>query len=284
MARTKSHLIALLLCLSGMALTIEAQKPYRIPDSKVGSRIHNLANSAKDYNYALNKGLRKSEFFGTGGRELSIIREANEFTVSTYRLKERFDKDRFYDERALSDDVRHVLRKATTVNRFMSSNFGRTGADERWAEVKQNLELLARSYNVAWVGYGISNRPWRMDDEDAKELLHHTKYKSELFRDGMRSFLKVERSIDPYTRDEINHEIDHFVGLVSKLKGRVDNKDGGTHTFNELMVSSAKIDKFMKEKRYRIQPQIRNDWQQIYEKVRKLAYGYKTSPRDYRYY
>ncbi|MBO0799373.1 MAG: hypothetical protein J2P31_11185 [Blastocatellia bacterium] len=283
MAR-RTHIYALLFCLSGLAYTAQAQKPYRLPDSKVGSTIHKLADSAHDYNNALYRGLKKSEFFGNGGRGERILQDANEFQASTFRLKERFDKDRYGDERALSDDVRLVLRKATIVNRFMVINFGRTGADDRWAVVKQNLELLAQSYNVVWVGYGISNRPRRMDDEDAKELLAEIKSKSELFRKGMESFLKVERSIDPYTRNDINDEVKNFIGLVSHLKVRVDDRDGGTPVFNELMRSEAKINKFIADKRYRLQPQIREDWRTIHSDLVELARGYKVYPRAYEYY
>jgi hypothetical protein len=281
MARTR-YFLALLFSLTSLTLTVEAQKPYRIPDSKVGSRIHKLADSARDYNNALNKGLRKSDYFGTGGRELRIIQDANAFQISTYRLKERFDQDRYGDERALSEDVRGVLRRATTVNYFMVSNFGRTGADDRWAEVRQNLQLLAQSYNVYWVGNGISGRPGRMDDEDARELIFEIKSRSVEFRRGMESFLKVERSIDPYTRKDTQDEINHYISLVSKLKGRVDDKDGGTPVFNELMVSATRIDKFVSNKYYRLQPQIREDWRAIFGAIKDLARGYRTNTRVYR--
>ncbi|MBO0721112.1 MAG: hypothetical protein J2P41_09830 [Blastocatellia bacterium] len=283
MAR-KTHIYALLLCLSGVAYTAQAQKPYRLPDSKVGSTIHKLADSAQEYHNALYKGVKKSEFFRNGGREERILADANEFENLTFRLKERFDKDRSGDERALSDDVRSVLRKATTVNRFMVINFGRTGADDKWAVVKQNLELLAQSYNVVWVGYGISNRPRRMDDADAKELLAEIRDRSELFRKGMESFVKVERSIDPYTRKDINDEVKNFIGLVSHLKGRVDDKDGGTPVFNDLMRSEAKINKFISDMRYRLQPQIKEDWRTIHNDLVDLARGYKVYPGNYEYY
>jgi hypothetical protein len=280
MAITK-YFAALFICLCGLAMTVQAQKPYRLPDSTVGSRIHRLANSARDYNHALNKGLRRSLY--PSARDEKILRDANEFAISTFRLKERFDKDRFDNERSLSDDVRLVLRRGSNVNSYMVRNFGRTGADEKWAEVKQNLELLARSYNVAWVGYGISNRPYRMDDQDAKELLEDIKYDSELFRKGMESYLKVDRSIDSYTRDDINAEIKHFIGLASRLRGRLDDKDGGTPVFNEMMRSASKINSFINSKGSRLPRQIKDDWRVIYRNLWTLSSGYKVTPRAYNY-
>src|SRR5262245_19380932 len=127
MAR-KTYFAALFICLCGLAMTVQAQKPYRLPDSTVGSRIHRLADSARAYNNALNKGVRKLSYASERDNE-RILRDANEFEASTYRLRERFDRDRFDSERSLSDDVRHVLRRATTVNTYMVRNFGRTGAD-----------------------------------------------------------------------------------------------------------------------------------------------------------
>jgi hypothetical protein len=280
MART-TYSAALFICLCVLAMTVQAQKPYRLPDSTVGTRIHRLANSARDYNNALNKGLRNSLY--PSARDEKILRDANEFAISTFRLKERFDKDRFDNERSLSDDVRLVLRRGSNVNSYMVRNFGRTGADEKWAEVKQNLELLARSYNVAWVGYGISNRPYRMDDQDAKELLEDIKYDSELFRKGMESYLKVDRSIDRYTRDDTNAEIKHFIGLASRLRGRVDDKDGGTPVFNEMMRSASKINSFINTKGSRLPRQIKDDWRIIYRNLWTLSSGYKVTPRAYNY-
>jgi hypothetical protein len=282
MARTK-YFAALIICLCGLAMTVQAQKPYRVPDNTVGTRIHRLADSARAYNNALNKGLRKVSYASERDNE-RILREANEFEASTFRLRERFDKDRGDDgERSLSDDVRLVLRRATNVNSYMVRNFGRTGADDRWAEVKQNLELLARSYNVAWVGYGISNRPNRMDDQDAKELLERIKDDSELFRKGMESYLKVDRSVDRFTRDDTNAEIRHFIDLVSRLRGRVDDRDGGTPVFNEMMRSATKINSFVNNKRYRLPRQIADDWRDINRKLWKLSSGYKVTPRAYDY-
>jgi hypothetical protein len=280
MARTK-YFAALFICLGVLATTVQAQKPYRVPDSTVGARIHKLADSAKAYTYALNKGLKKSEYLST--RDERILRDANEFEISTFRLKERFDRDRYDSERSLSDDVRLVLRRGSNVNSYMVKNFGRTGADEKWADVKRNLEILARSYNVAWVGYGISNRPYRMDDQDAKELLEEIKYDSELFRKGMESYLKVDRSIDRYTRDETNGEIKYFIGLVSRLRGRVDDQDGGAPVFNEMMRSASKINTFMNTKGYRLPRQIRDDWRVIYRNIWTLSSGYKVTPRAYAY-
>jgi hypothetical protein len=280
MATTK-YFAVLYICLCGLAMTVQAQKPYRVPDSTVGTRIHRLADSARAYTYALNKGLKKSLYPST--RDEKILRDANEFEISTFRLKDRFDKDRYESERSLSDDVRLVLRRGTNLNSYMVRNFGRTGADEKWAEVKQNLELLARSYNVAWVGYGISNRPYRMDDQDAKEILADIKYDSELFRKGMESYLKVDRSIDRYTRDDTNAEIKHFISLVWRLKGRVDDKDGGTPVFIEMMRSASKINSFMNSKGYRLPRQIKDDWRIIYRNIWSLSSGYKVTPRAYDY-
>jgi hypothetical protein len=280
MART-SCFVALIICLCGTALTVQAQKPYRVPDSTIGSRIHRVADSARAYNNALNRGLQKSLY--PSSSDAKILREAGAFEASTYRLKERFDRDRYDAERSLSEDVRLVLRRASSVNSYMVRNFGRTGADDRWAECKQNLELLARSYNVAWVGYGISNRPYRMDDQDAKELLEEIKYDSELFRKGMESYLKVDRSIDRYTRDDINGEIKHFIGLASRLKGRLDDKDGGTPVFIEMMRSASKINSFVNSKSSRLPRQIRDDWRVIYRNLWSLSSGYKVTPRAYAY-
>jgi hypothetical protein len=280
MAR-RTYYAALFVCLCVLAMRAQAQKPYRVPDSTVGTRIHRLADSERAYTYALNKGLRKS--LAPSARDEKILRDANEFELSTFRLKERFDRDRYDNERSLSDDVRFVLRRASNVNSYMVRNFGRTGADEKWADVKRNLEILARSYNVSWVGYGISNRPYRMDDQDAKELLEEIKYDSELFRKGMESYLKVDRSIDGYTRDDTNGEIRHFISLASRLRGRVDDKDGGAPVFNEMMRSASKINSFINSKGYRLPRQIKDDWRTIYRNLWTLSSGYKVTPRAYAY-
>jgi hypothetical protein len=279
MAR-KTYFAALFICLCGLAMTAQAQKPYRLPDSTIGSRIHRLADSVKAYNYALNKGLKRSLYPSV--RDEKVLKDANDLEISTFRLKERFDKDRYGSERSLSDDIRSVMHRASNVKLYMDRNFGRTGADDRWAEVKQNLDLVARSYNVNWPSY-YPYRPNRMDDEDARELLELIKADSELFRKGMESYLKVDRSIDRYTRDDINGEIRHFISLASRLRGRVDDKDGGTPIFNEMMRSASKISSFINSKRYRLPSQIRDDWKSINRKLWELSSGYKITPRAYQY-
>jgi hypothetical protein len=122
-----------------------------------------------------------------------------------------------------------------------------------------------------------------MDDQDAKEILADIKYDSELFRKGMESYLKVDRSIDRYTRDETNTEIKHFISLVSRLKGRVDDKDGGTPVFIDVMRSASRINSFINSKGSRLPRQIKDDWRLIYRNLWSLSSGYKVTPRAYDY-
>jgi hypothetical protein len=67
------------------------------------------------------------------------------------------------------------------------------------------------------------------------------------------------------------------------LRGRLDDKDGGTPVFNEMMRSASKINSFINSKGSRLPRQIRDDWRVIYRNLWTLSSGYKVTPRAYNY-
>ncbi|MCI0338867.1 MAG: hypothetical protein L0226_14935 [Acidobacteria bacterium] len=262
------------ICITSFALTAQAQQPFRMPDKQVQSQLNRLASATKRYRNAMNDALGKSSSI-QGGSDERAMQNVENLESSTTRLKEQFE-----NKRVTSTTVQDVIRNASNVNSYMTRNFGRSRADEEWAEVKKNLETLAQSYNVRWQGSYLSSRPYRMTNGQVSSLLERIKTDAEQYRKDMKTLFPIERSVDRQTRDSINRAIRNIIDRSSRMRGRLNDDDGGAGQLNELMRSGVTIDRFMQ--RNRLTGQVQADWSRIRRNLSDLARGYKVSLQSYR--
>ncbi len=72
-------------------------------------------------------------------------RHLTQFETATVQLRNRFNNGR-----ATESDVRPVLEHATYLNNFLVSRQLGSGVENNWNLLRQELEQLAGSYNIAW--------------------------------------------------------------------------------------------------------------------------------------
>ena len=125
--------------------TIVSDVPYRISDREVEQVIHRIENQSDKFRSALDAALDKSRLDGTR-REDEINAFVKDFYRETKTLHDHFDS-----HKTTKADVQSVLDRAARIDEFMSRNrFKKKNAPKEWANLKVNLDELARVYNVTW--------------------------------------------------------------------------------------------------------------------------------------
>lgn len=119
--------------------------PYRVSDKEVEKILHRIEKQSDRFRSALDASLDKSRLNGTR-EEDDINRFVKKFYEQTKTLHEHFD-----DHKSTSADVQSVLDRAASIDSFIRRNpLRRNNAAREWTKLRQNLDELARVYNVGW--------------------------------------------------------------------------------------------------------------------------------------
>ncbi len=266
--------IAVLSLLAVLSSKVSAQQPSRLPDKKVKPLLESLEDSTNKFRDALNNGLKKTSI-NTGSGEENILQYVEDLKNSTKRLK-----DEYNGERSVSADIEETLRRATYVNNFMKGHPVVTGADDKWAAAKQNIETVAQAFNVRWRGDMPESRPFRLKDEEVRKRLDLIKNSSDKFRGNMDKALKSERSIDNKSRENVTKTIKSFGEQTQQVKSRVGDDDSGAQQMGELLRFGETIDRFMKQTP--LNASVQSEWASIRSNLAELAKAYNVSLNEFR--
>ena len=125
--------------------TIVSDVPYRISDREVEQVIHRIEKQAYKFRTALDAALDKSRLDGTRSED-EINAFVKDFYAQTKTLHDHFDA-----HKSTNADVQSVLDRAARIDAFMRNNrLKKKNAAKEWANLRVNLDELARVYNVTW--------------------------------------------------------------------------------------------------------------------------------------
>lgn len=258
-----------LLLLIGLSSIVVAQEPSRIPDKKIKPLLENLSNSVNKYRDALAKGVQKTSV-NQGSGEENIQQYAEDLKVAAKRLKDSYD-----GKRSVTADVEETLRRARPVNRFMNRNPLVTKSDNEWASVKQNLTTLTQAFNVTSRDLESDSKPTRLSDDQLTMLLDRIKSDSERFRKDLDSAIKLNRSIDKQSRENVLKTVKDFGESANRAKGKIRNDDAGTPQVKELLRVGGMIDNFMRNNQ--LTEQSRTKWRDLRRILNEIGRAYNVS-------
>ena len=126
--------------------------PYRINNEEIKALMVWTEKRADSFRDSLDEALDKSHFDGTK-REEDINKFVRDFEVATDNLRERF-ADNYSAVGAVSD----VLWRGAMIDRFMQRHELTEKAQNDWRLLRDNLDELARAYNMSmsWKNWTIT--------------------------------------------------------------------------------------------------------------------------------
>lgn len=119
------------------------QRPYRVSQQQeVDQLLRRIEARSSQFSRALSAALDQSRIDGTR-QEDNINAFVSSFDTSTATLR-----DRFRQGRDAGSDVNEVLRQAALIDRFMTRYQMASSVERQWSELRSDLDVLARYYNI----------------------------------------------------------------------------------------------------------------------------------------
>jgi len=128
------------------------QQPERLSDDQVERLLERIEKGADTYRESLKDALDHSRV-DDSKLEKEVNRYVKDFENATDRLEKRFD-----DDKSSAEDVREVLTRAARINGLMTRFEMTEGAQGDWRLLRNDLNELARAYNVAWEWQVVTRR------------------------------------------------------------------------------------------------------------------------------
>lgn len=134
--------LALTLCCIG----VQAQSMNRMDNRQLLHITDNLAKNTDRLDGVMDRALDRSRLDGSA-REDDVMALVDEFENETDQLRDRID-----DNAVVSSDVEAVLSRGLRLQLFLERHPAiKRDAQPAWMMVRNDLDQLARAYNVTWV-------------------------------------------------------------------------------------------------------------------------------------
>jgi predicted metalloprotease len=255
--------------LAGLFITANAQQPYRMSERELKNLLSRIDKGAERFRSSLDKSLDKSRFDGTKAED-NINKFIKDFVEATDTLKSRFN-----DERAATGSVEEVLRRAASIDNFMLRHRLRPRAQEDWLMLRNNLDELARAYNVSWDWTGLTSRPYRISEEQLEVLMARIETSADRYRKSLNDALDKTAFNKTNVEDDINAFVREFEHATDHLKKRFSSKESAAADVEEVLRRAARVDVFMRQHSLTLRAQ--EDWTELRRGLDELALAYNVS-------
>ncbi len=147
---------ALVIALTSISMLAQAQdqRTYRTNDRAMQQLLQRIATNADKFREDLASALDQSGINNTQ-REDNINQLVADFQQETSQLSRRFDQ-----RSSTTSDVQAVLDRAARIDNFMQRRRLGGEAERDWTMLRNDLDQLASSYNIAWNWSRDNNRAY----------------------------------------------------------------------------------------------------------------------------
>jgi outer membrane lipoprotein SlyB len=268
----RRHIVALaaVFALAGVGVIVSAQqRPNRVSDQQVGDLLRRMDAGIAAFRASFDQAINRSRINGSRAEE-DINQSVNDFKQATDRLR-----DRVQDRRVGTADVEDVLRRASSIDSFMTSNALEAAAEHDWRSLRGALDELARAYAVSWNWTGSQNMPSRVNDQQVGQLLTRTKKNADQFRRSLDRALDRSRIDGSREDDNINQFVTDFAETTNHLSDHFDRRQVVTNDIEDVLRRGVSIDSFMQ--RHQLAAQAENDWLTVRRDLDELARAYNVA-------
>lgn len=138
--------------------------------------------------------------------------------------------------------------------------------------------ILANIAIIALAGLPVlafSQHPFRMSEDQVKDLLQGIEQKTDRFRESLDTALDRSRIDDTMAEDNINRFVKNFEEATDRLKDRYGDERTAAASVETVLEHASAIDVFMWQND--LTPRAQNDWRSLCTNLDQLAYTYHVS-------
>jgi YMGG-like Gly-zipper len=255
--------------LASVSVILAQQRPSRVSDQQIGNLLKRMDASVAAFRGSFEQAINRSRINGSRAED-DINQSVNDFKQSTDRLR-----DHVQNRRAGAADVEAVLRRASLIDGFMTSNALDAPAERDWRSLRADLDELARAYGVSWNWTDSQSVPSRLSDEQIGQLLTRTKKSVDRFRHSLDRTVDRSRIDGSREDNNINQFVEDFAETTNRLRDHFDRRQVVTNDIEDVLRRSVSIDSFMQ--RHQLAAQAENDWLAVRRDLDDLAHAYNVT-------
>lgn len=156
--REGRHIIlAAVFALTGVGVIAAAQP--RVSDQQVRGLLSRIDTATDFVRAGLDRAVDRSRING-GLTKADVNQSLKDFKQATDRLHAGVN-----DRQIGTANVEDVLRRASSIDHFMTANSLDASSQRAWHDLRRNLDDLARAYDVTWYWSASFNLPARVNDQ-----------------------------------------------------------------------------------------------------------------------
>lgn len=213
--RILGAVLTIVISCAGMT-ALAQQRTYRGSYQSVRQLIHRIEDRTDLFRNSLDSSLSRNPIEGTSS-EADISLFVTDFDNSVSRLRERFER-----RQSTAVDAQEVLNRAGAIQDFLNRRPLDARTTRAWANLRLQLNQLARAYNVTWptslsagslpvsTGYQALTGTYRLDpsrSDDPREA-------------AQRVTQNVPYADRPRITDEVTSRLESPDQLAIELRGR----------------------------------------------------------------
>ncbi len=261
--------IGLAVASAGTAVASQ-QRPYRLSDQQLTDLVNRIDTHKNAFHASFERAIDRHAINGSPAED-QVDRSLKNFEQATDLLRDRV-KDRQSD----TADAEDVLRRASSIDNFMMRNQLDASARSAWQALRQDMNDLARAYNITWNWSATSqNTAYRVDDKQVEQLLKQIGKKSERFDKSLDRAFDRAPITESQGKDEIRRSVQDFRQATDRLRNRVKGRQSNTLDAEEVLRHGVGIDGFMQ--RYQLSAQAEQNWLSLRGDLDKLARAYNVA-------
>jgi hypothetical protein len=268
---TRSHIVALvaMFAVASGSMTLAQQRPSRINDRQIADLLNRLGVSVAAFRGSFDQAINRSQINGSRAED-DITQSVADFKQVTDRLR-----DRMQNRRAGATDVEDVLRRASSIDAFMTSNLLDAPVERDWRSLRANLDELARAYGVTWNWTASQNVPSRLSDQQIGQLLTRMKKNADRFKHSLDRAVNRSRIDGSREDNNITQFVDDFSETADHLSDHFGRRQVVTIDIEDVLRRSVSIDGFMQ--RHQLAAQAESDWLAVRGDLDDLARAYNVT-------
>jgi hypothetical protein len=268
---SRNHIVALatMFALASVSVILAQQRPSRVSDQQIRDLLNRMDAGVAAFRGSFEQAIDRSRINGSRAED-DINQSLNDFKQAADRLR-----DRAQNRRAGATDVEDVLKRASPIDGFMTSNALDAPAQRDWRSVRADLDELARAYGVTWNWTGSSDVPSRLSDQQIGQLLTRTQKSADRFRHSLDRAVDRSRIDGSREDNNIKQFVEDFAETTSRLSDHFDRRQVVTNDIEDVLRRSVSIDNFMQ--RHQLAAQTENDWLAVRRDLDELAHAYNVT-------
>ena len=157
MREVRHIILATVFALTGVGVAAAAQP--RVSDQQVRGLLNRIDAGTDSVRAGLDRAVDRSRING-GLTKAEVNQSLKDFKQATDRLHTGVN-----DRQIGTVNVEDVLRRASSIDHFMTANSLDASAQRAWHDLRRKLDELARAYDVTWYWSGSYNLPARVNDQ-----------------------------------------------------------------------------------------------------------------------